>query len=156
MTKMFKKCLTDQRFIQKRNTTYKIHTLEDREFQFVYLCSLLSNKQFLTVQNGSKFQIFLLNENHIRPAMFAIFFRVEIMKKNTDSWQYIPLNKLPSFSGYIGPQRWSSRHWVLNGAIFISKWGTIELVSSENCNGGLGMSLHWNPVQGRTGGFPCD
>ena len=82
---MFKKCLTDQRFIQKRNTTYKIHTLEDREFQFVYLCSLLSNKQFLTVQNGSKFQIFLLNENHIRPAMFAIFFRVEIMKKNTDS-----------------------------------------------------------------------
>ena len=24
---MFKKCLTDQRFIRKRNTTYKIHTL---------------------------------------------------------------------------------------------------------------------------------
>ena len=27
MTKMVKKCLTDQRFIRKRNTTYKIHTL---------------------------------------------------------------------------------------------------------------------------------
>ena len=28
MTKMAKKCSTDQRFIQKRNTTYKIHTLK--------------------------------------------------------------------------------------------------------------------------------
>ena len=28
MTKMFTKCLTDQRFIRKRNTTYKIHTLK--------------------------------------------------------------------------------------------------------------------------------
>ena len=27
MTKMVKKCSTDQRFIRKRNTTYKIHTL---------------------------------------------------------------------------------------------------------------------------------
>ena len=27
MTKMFKKCSTHQRFIRKRNTTYKIHTL---------------------------------------------------------------------------------------------------------------------------------
>ena len=27
MTKMVKKCLTDQRFIRKRNTTYKIGTL---------------------------------------------------------------------------------------------------------------------------------
>ena len=27
MTKMFKKCSTDQRFIRKINTTYKIHTL---------------------------------------------------------------------------------------------------------------------------------
>ena len=27
MTKMTKKCSTDQRFIRKRNTTYKIHTL---------------------------------------------------------------------------------------------------------------------------------
>ena len=27
MTKMFKKCSTDQRFIRKRNTTFKIHTL---------------------------------------------------------------------------------------------------------------------------------
>ena len=27
MTEMTKKCSTDQRFIQKRNTTYKIHTL---------------------------------------------------------------------------------------------------------------------------------
>ena len=27
MTKMAKKCSTDQRFIRKRNTTYKIHTL---------------------------------------------------------------------------------------------------------------------------------
>ena len=29
MTKMAKKCSTDQRFIRKRNTTYKIHTLVD-------------------------------------------------------------------------------------------------------------------------------
>ena len=28
MTKMVKKWSTDQRFIRKRNTTYKIHTLE--------------------------------------------------------------------------------------------------------------------------------
>ena len=35
MTKMFKKCSTDQRFIQKRNTTYKIHTLDElKSFQF--------------------------------------------------------------------------------------------------------------------------
>ena len=27
MTRMFKKCSTDQRFIRKRNTTYRIHTL---------------------------------------------------------------------------------------------------------------------------------
>ena len=34
MTKMFRKCSTDQRFIRKRNTTYKIHTLVTK---YVYL-----------------------------------------------------------------------------------------------------------------------
>ena len=41
----------------------------------------------------------------------------------------------PSFSGYMGPQRWSSRHGFLDGAIFISEWGSLELVNSVDCNG---------------------
>ena len=39
MKKMSKKCSTDQRFIRKKNTTYKIHTLVVRRkiAQFVLL-----------------------------------------------------------------------------------------------------------------------
>ena len=33
MTKMVKKCSTDQRFIRKRNTIYKIGTLENGQLQ---------------------------------------------------------------------------------------------------------------------------
>ena len=33
--------------------------LESREFQFVYLCSLLSNTPFIRKQNGSKLHFFL-------------------------------------------------------------------------------------------------
>ena len=39
MTKMFKKCSTDQRFIRKRNTTYKIHTLEYGLVEYTYICN---------------------------------------------------------------------------------------------------------------------
>ena len=31
--------------------------LKDREFQFVYICSLLSTTQFIMKQNGSKLQV---------------------------------------------------------------------------------------------------
>ena len=32
--------------------------LKNREFQFVYLCSLLSSTPFIRKQNGSKLQVF--------------------------------------------------------------------------------------------------
>ena len=39
-----------------RGIENKTKPLEDREFQFGYICSLLSNTQFITNKNGSKFQ----------------------------------------------------------------------------------------------------
>ena len=45
-------------------TSYKViycgvfttRPLEDREFQFVYICSLISNTEFIREQKGSKWQ----------------------------------------------------------------------------------------------------
>ena len=57
MTKMFKKCSTDQRSIWKRNTTYKIHTLEHF---FSHSMNNFENKIPLFVLKASKicFEIF--------------------------------------------------------------------------------------------------
>ena len=54
MTKMFKKCSTDQRFIRKRNTTYKIHTLvrkPGRKFYYFYK-KMIARKNKTTKQTG--------------------------------------------------------------------------------------------------------
>ena len=40
----------------KKQSVLTTKPLEDREFQFVYLCSLLSNFQFIRQQNDSKLQ----------------------------------------------------------------------------------------------------
>ena len=41
MTKMFKKCSIDQRFIRKSNTAYKIHTLGRQCFIIAYVFAMV-------------------------------------------------------------------------------------------------------------------
>ena len=60
MTNMLKKVFNWSEVHLSEVTSYKIHTLEEREFQFVYLCSLLSNTLFIRRQNGSKLQSFFM------------------------------------------------------------------------------------------------
>ena len=57
MTKIAKKCWTDQRFIRKRNTTYKIHTLV-RTF-VAALFSTHSSAKFLLFHTRWTFREFL-------------------------------------------------------------------------------------------------
>ena len=64
MTKMVKKCSTDQRFIQKRNTTYKIGTL-------IALSHSLKLASELIIPNF-KYEIYQLNENYRAKFRFKI------------------------------------------------------------------------------------
>jgi hypothetical protein len=51
MTKMVKKCSTDQRFIRKRNTAYKIHTLGRTHYKVAFNSSFLNLNLFLKIAN---------------------------------------------------------------------------------------------------------
>ena len=62
MTKMCKKCSTDQRLIRKRNTTYKIHTLEF----LTILKTMYSCKEWKTLTTYGK----------ILPSSIIIFFEL--------------------------------------------------------------------------------
>ena len=64
MTKMFKKCSTDQRFIRKRNATYKIGTL-------IALSHSLKLASELIIPNF-KYEIYQLNENYRAKFRFKI------------------------------------------------------------------------------------